>query len=168
MVCPEETPLILAPHVPGGFLAIDPGRSTGWAFGTGPTPPEMTAGHGIHSASRLRPSRVLIELPQIYDSRETDPNDLVTLTIRASAYGCYFRSLGASVYCVLPRVWKGSIKKEIHHRRARRDLPEYTKKAEGFGAGTSDVMDAVLLFVYWAKKGFAPEREMFHNVWPYG
>jgi len=95
------------------FLAIDPGRDTGWAVlredgilsscGLG-DPPLAFNGH-----------RVLVERPQIYRGRasKADPNDLITLAIQVGRYKERFMSRGCSVEEIIPHTWKGTVDPDV-------------------------------------------------------
>jgi hypothetical protein len=144
------------------LVAIDPGRSTGWAvFTEAGSLARCGACDGTFPFQVSPGVRVLIERPQVYSPRHSkgDPNDLITLAIRVGTYVERFKSQGAEVRLVLPHDWKGTIKKPIHHPRiySRLDSAEQMEVDRG-GRGLSmkaveDMMDAVGLGV-WARTGW--------------
>lgn len=96
------------------YLAIDPGRDTGWAlFSTGGDLLDISV-----SRPKVRAARVIIERPQIYDGTPPkEANDLITLALGAGRYWEQYHASGSMVDFVLPHAWKGTIKKDIHHNR---------------------------------------------------
>lgn len=107
------------------LLAIDPGISTGWCLlsiggivdcGVGETWPLQCWGQVEY--------RAVIERPEVYarSKSRADPNDLITLAIRVGRYSERLEAMGMMVEHVLPKVWKGTIDKKIHHARARTKL----------------------------------------------
>lgn len=103
------------------FLAIDPGRDTGWC--TVDERGEVTAcsvGHPIYRPDFVLPRAAIIEKPKVYPARNSkgDPNDLITLAVQVGTYVGVLKHLGvANVLLVEPREWKGTLPKEIHHPR---------------------------------------------------
>ncbi len=121
------------------YLAIDPGRDTGWALframdqllacGVG-DPRKFGPGWPV-GAGHLQAAvqTVIIERPTIYTSRNMkgDPNDIVTLAIGVGEYKEYFQSRGARVSMIEPRSWKGSLPKDVHHARVWGELGDSDK-----------------------------------------
>lgn len=136
------------------LLAIDPGLDTGWAL--------FTRGFALLACGVGQPPMgapyVVIEKPQVYRGRGSkgDPNDLITLAVGVGRYLERAENSGARVALVLPRQWKGTIDKEIHHQRIRRDLPiddlrvVVTEEAKLAKSKVHNMMDAVGLGL-WAK-----------------
>ena len=97
------------------YLAIDPGIDTGTAT--------FAKDGSLLACSVGSPPRcsglVVIEKPQVYPSRfsKGNPNDLITLAIQVGRYVERFEAQGAKVSLTLPHEWKGTIPKDIHHRR---------------------------------------------------
>lgn len=130
------------------ILAIDPGNDTGWAIDQD----GRLIGCGVSSkGSFWAPRKVdhmVIERPEVYQARfmKGNPNDIITLAItvgelceRVRPY-CTFQTL------VLPKQWKGSIDKDVHHGRIQDALsPED------------------LAFV--AEKGKRYPKSKTHNMW---
>ena len=108
------------------YLAIDPGKDTGWAYfrsadgliSCGCGDPRQIFGPG-GAAAGVPVSSVLIEKPQVYSARHSkgDPNDLITLAIQVGRYAEHFESRGARVALILPHDWKGTLPKDIQHAR---------------------------------------------------
>jgi len=101
------------------LLAIDPGVDSGWAlFVAGKL---VACGLGDPRASEKHKAaditHVVIEQPTVYPRSPVPPNDIVTLAVNAGEWGGTYRQLGANVEYVRPRVWKGSVPKDIHHAR---------------------------------------------------
>lgn len=68
-----------------------------------------------------------IEIPQVYEKRKTDPNDLISLALMAGA----FAGRAVEVTTYLPRIWKGQVPKHIMTRRIKKKLsPEEMTRVE--------------------------------------
>ncbi len=100
------------------LLAIDPGADSGWSLFLGSTcvacglgDPRTSPRHRLSDITD-----VVIERPRIYPHDKPDPNDILTLAIRAGEWGGVYRS-HANVRYVTPSEWKGSVPKAIHHAR---------------------------------------------------
>lgn len=109
-------------------VAIDPGRVSGWAqFSHG----RLTAAGTLAFAKLIEhppghPIAVVIELPQVYHrAGKGDPNGLIKLAVQVGRLQEYYeRSFGSAVTLVIPRRWKGTVKKEVHGRRIARALDD--------------------------------------------
>jgi hypothetical protein len=100
------------------LLAIDPGVSTGWAMYFFTTGKLWACGASDPRSVKLMPSKVVIERPQVYNKRNVDPNDLVTLAIQVGRYEEHFAGRGVKdIQEVLPRDWKGTLGKDVVHRQ---------------------------------------------------
>ncbi len=143
-------------------LALDPGRSTGWAYLEDRRLVACGACEG-GVAPYAHPSlfdRVIIEKPQVYPSDPVDPNDLITLAVVVGEYKHTYEAAGAKVFLVLPREWKGQIPKPKHHPRiwaALKTANEQIACQEG-GKGLrqkalGDMMDAIGLGQYAVNMG---------------
>lgn len=116
------------------LIAIDPGRTTGWAsfqdgvlLGAGayswgerealPLKLEAFQRKVIGAAvTRVSPF-VLIEVPRWYPHDQVDTNDLIDLAVKVGEFKAFFQSLSCTVDLVFPRTWKGTVKKEIMTER---------------------------------------------------
>lgn len=128
-------------------LAIDPGKSTGWAL--------VNAAGVLIACGRgqdFPPCRIcVIELPQIYRPglSPARPEDLVTLAVRVGQYKERVECRGAKVILEQPATWKHQVKKAIHHPRIAQSLMPVELKAVAKGIGkltekqAEDVWDAV-------------------------
>lgn len=99
------------------LIAIDPGRTTGWAVFKGD---RLTAAGALSKSDMLaekkktlHETRVLIETPRWYPHDQVDTNDLLDLAVYAGELKHYFSDHGCIVELVWPRTWKGTVKKEI-------------------------------------------------------
>jgi hypothetical protein len=102
------------------LLALDPGASTGWAFfiegrleacGFAKGPSKLFVPDSDH---------VVIENPQIYPHSEVDPNTILVLARMVGRYEERFAHIPTKL--VLPREWKGTIKKPVMLKRIREGL----------------------------------------------
>jgi len=65
-------------------------------------------------------NRLVAEIPQVYQDKKTDPNDLIDL---AGIVGALAGKLSGTVeWSPLPREWKGQIPKEITQKRVLKRL----------------------------------------------
>lgn len=159
-------------------LAIDPGKSMGWALFSGAALVRCGAFDGDYDAgmrtfgesSGLPPGfsytdRIVCERPQYYPptrgAKRVDPNDLITLALRAGAVVGSVRRLYpcVEVRWVLPATWKGSVPKPIHQRRiwealtpaeqaSARPAPAGPVAARRESPGWTDTLDAIGLGLY--------------------
>lgn len=107
------------------LIAIDPGKTTGWAFFcqkklvkcgvTKGSPPALPA-------LGLTTFEAIIEKPQTYPMSPVDSNDLITLGILVGEWKEYLYRHGAKVELVLPTTWKGAVPKPIHGKRVLASL----------------------------------------------
>lgn len=65
---------------------------------------------------------LVIEWPEVYAARKTDPNDLLLLSGVAGMIVGGFN--WRKVYSYKPKEWKGQVPKEIHNERIRKRLPK--------------------------------------------
>ena len=102
----------------GYWWSVDPGvQKSGWAF---------WFENGLQSVGYSPVDRVdgedalVIERPQVYQGRaqKGDPNDLISLAIEVGRISTLF----GEVEFVLPRKWKGTIKKEMMTARIIKTL----------------------------------------------
>lgn len=129
----------------------DPGARAGWARFD-------TTGRLIQASKTLiRPAPgelVVIEYPESRGGRtKATTDDLIALAYRAGEYAGYARAHGAIVERVKPSEWKGSVPKNIHHRRILAVL-DADEIAIVHGA-TKDVLDAVGLGL-WKNRRLGP------------
>lgn len=99
------------------FLAIDPGRDTGWAFFGNIRLTSCGLGLPWHHVPGS--DFVIIELPQVYRAAQSkgDPNDLIKVAVQVGEHKRHYEQRGAQVRLVLPADWKGQVPKDIHHAR---------------------------------------------------
>jgi len=83
----------------------------------------------------------VIERPQVYRGRRQkgDPNDLISLAMLVGAL--IVRVSYRKLLLPMPAQWKGSVPKEIHHRRIRARIPDLSRCSK-------DALDAVGLALY--------------------
>jgi len=140
----------------GRIVAFDPGGCTGWALFEGAELAEAGTGTRVGDCDLGGAIIAIIEKPLIYpiDSKG-DPNDLITLAIRAGEIGGWTRCLGIEVQYVTPRQWKGTTPKDISHRRIlgrlsnveKQRLPKLPKSK------AHNMLDAVGIGLWWLEKG---------------
>ena len=102
----------------------------------------------------------VIERPQVYTPGQSkgNPNDLITLAIRVGRYVERLARVGIRSELVLPNEWKGTINKDRHHARVRRNMPaSELKLAKERLSGLSDSIahnawDAVALAYWFSRK----------------
>ncbi len=91
---------------------------------------EALAEEGRIAAPGSRADHGCVELPQFYgtDKSKGDVNDLIDI---AFVGGAMTTALGCvSLMAPLPRQWKGTLPKEIHHERLQRDYPAWIEHVE--------------------------------------
>lgn len=122
------------------LLTVDPGvNACGWAVWINGTLDEV--GYGDPPAG----DSLVIEVPQIYRGVKSrgDPNDLIWVAFEAGRVAGRCRDVEA----VLPRRWKGTIRKEVMVRRILSKLTDAElQKLKGLGLPPSkehNVCDAV-------------------------
>lgn len=102
------------------ILAVDPGATTGWAY-FHPTGKLSCAGYEKHKlflgyCFDDEDLELVVEIPRVYPyGGKGDPNDLIDLAVKAGEIRGRFswqRSIEAH-----PATWKGSVPKDVHHRR---------------------------------------------------
>lgn len=105
------------------LLAIDPGNCTGFAWFRGDELLECGVTTVDAPTMSLRPDRLVVELPQVYDAAHSkgDPNDLIGVAVQVGRWVERYRGL-ESIRLVKPATWKGQVPKEIHHGRILRKL----------------------------------------------
>lgn len=108
------------------LIAIDPGRTTGWAlfkadrlFKAGKFERTEFGAKGLVSPLDffIKDCNVLVELPRWYPHDQKDVNDLIDLAVQVGEIRYCYESLGCTVELVWPRTWKGNVKKEIMTER---------------------------------------------------
>lgn len=114
------------------LIAIDPGRTTGWAvFRDEKELARCGSDKGRQAFDEPwweRPFKVpvygpfsdylvLIEHPRWYPHDQKDVNDLLDLAVLVGEYKYWYESLGCTVELVWPRTWKSNVKKEIMTER---------------------------------------------------
>jgi hypothetical protein len=72
-----------------------------------------------YPASVLLNADAAVEIPQIYESRETDPNDLITVALMAGAFAS---PVCGEITTYLPFSWKGQVPKPIMTKRTKNKL----------------------------------------------
>jgi hypothetical protein len=81
-----------------------------------------------YPASVLILADVVVEIPQIYDTRQIDVNDLITLSLMA---GAFVGKGSPFVTTYLPAQWKGQVPKRIMTNRTKNKLsPEECARVE--------------------------------------
>lgn len=137
------------------YIGIDPGvRACGVAIEYGPREPHFArprlqaflvrsdfktaVARGLDMSTRVRARveaagevKLCVEGQQFYGTERSkgDPNQLIELAlvsgllIGALCFDC-------EIAHPLPRQWKGTIKKDIHHDRLRRDHPQWIEPVE--------------------------------------
>lgn len=104
------------------LLAIDPGKSTGWALFFEGRLVQCGAVVGREDIPSSAPDQVVIENPVIYPRSKARPNDILKL---ARTVGWYEKVYSyAPTALVEPRVWKGTIPKALMLKRLRDGLTE--------------------------------------------
>lgn len=111
------------------LLAIDPGNEAGWSAWysrVGGAYELLACGCGVPDGhmdllGRGLPSVVLSEIPRVNEG--VDPQRIITLAMNAGRrVQAAPRMIGAPVYGVLPRTWKGTLDKVRHHRAIKAEL----------------------------------------------
>lgn len=108
------------------LIAIDPGRTTGWAVFEDSTyvKKQLCMCGSLKKAELwdcIRTLRVLhravIELPRWYPHDQKDVNDLIDLAVQVGEVKHFLEAARCEVELVWPRTWKGNVKKEIMTER---------------------------------------------------
>lgn len=113
------------------LIAIDPGRTTGWAIfvdgglrraGTRDSKDpnyfrEDTPWDHMPLGGLLTLDCVLVEVPRWYPRDHKDVNDLIDLAVLVGELKRFYESQDFKVELVWPRTWKGNVKKEIMTER---------------------------------------------------
>lgn len=136
------------------LFCIDPGASAGYAYYQNCVLFRCGLFKGveqlIHPLEGCCPPVLLIERPRVYPgARQAVPvNDIITLAVTAGEYSGAFQALTkwAKVEWVAPNEWKGTIPKDLHHKRVQAALTP-----------------AELKIITEAEKGIAPKER--HNMW---
>jgi len=138
------------------IIAIDPGISTGWCH---ITPAGILAcGRGedfIPSAWGQKELTAVIEDQEVYpQTPASQANNLITLAHRVGRYQERLESRGPAPSLVLPKLWKGQVKKPVHHARMYTKLTSVERKVVDAVTSkipekaTEDVLDAVCLALW--------------------
>lgn len=107
---------------PPDLIAIDPGRTTGWAcFRLG----KLQSADGekfedviIDPCLCTFGPDVIIEKPQWRPhEKKVDINDLINLAVMVGRFEQIYKSHGSLVELVWPSTWKGSVPKNVHNQR---------------------------------------------------
>lgn len=126
------------------MIAHDPGAKPGYARFRGPTLIEVGTMFLFPVVYLGSPeeSRVIVEVPtgRGGNTRAT-PDDLIKLALTAGRVIGRYEQLGQYIHTVTPNHWKGSVKKEISHRRIKAVLGEDELRLLVGASG--DVLDAV-------------------------
>jgi len=99
------------------ILGLDPGADQGWALLRDGELISCGLGEPLASGCLC-----IVERPTIYKYGKAKPEDIITLAIRAGMAAGRAQSRGCTVEWVEPRTWKGTISKDMHHRRIRAKL----------------------------------------------
>lgn len=109
-------------------------------------------GRLAEACGTLHPDTVVSEFPRVYPgtANRTDPNDLVDLAGLAAALGAALAGDNGRLHMPYPRNWKGTMPKDVHHRRLAQTHPLAVPIVNRSSARKRlDVWDAVgLLFWY--------------------
>jgi len=167
------------------LLALDPGRQVGFAvfdddvfvlcgvWGFLPAIPSSSACRFLaEEVVALRPNRLVVEVPQVYERRKSrgDPNDLLGLVAMAGAAAAVMPA--GTARFVLPHDWKGSVPKVpgrrwaeyIIHRRILKSLDveeacAYMGKVESLPCGVRhNAVDATGLAM-WTENRLTGEAQ---------
>lgn len=101
-------------------IAIDPGRTSGWARYVGHRLQDAgTFAEQAYPLSWAAPSWLVIEVPRIYPGGrgKGDPNGLIQLALTVGEIRGHYRARGCRIVETFPSMWKGQTPKEIHHAR---------------------------------------------------
>ena len=72
-----------------------------------------------------------VEIPQIYNTRKIDVNDLITLSLMAGAFVGQIAERVVSIRTYLPSQWKGQVPKSVMTKRTKNKLsPEERARVE--------------------------------------
>lgn len=104
------------------IIAIDPGKTTGWAVFEGlPNTGGIMKACGICSdldgVALNGIIEGIIELPKSRHDTP-NPNSLITLAVRIGEYKAELKRAGVAVQLVFPEEWKGQTPKDVSWRRA--------------------------------------------------
>ena len=114
------------------LLAIDPGRTTGWALldnnmlqdaGT----IKQNRSECLNLLTTTKPLYVICEKPQIYTPTQSkgDPNDLSRLFIQAGWFDMLCLIYSVAYEDVQPHAWKGNLPKLVWHKRSKSVMLQY-------------------------------------------
>lgn len=124
----------------GRVIAIDPGACNGYAIFysgalvfagvfKGEDIEELPRQAFMQFSGGFALDLVVIEKPVIYPlDTKGDPNQLITLAIRAGEIAGRFRYANREVEWVKPRTWKGTAPKDITNRRTLAKLTDEEKE----------------------------------------
>lgn len=143
----------------GNVAAFDPGAVTGFAcfyeaelINAGVT----KSLDGIEVEVAEVAEVALIEKPVIYPTNSKgDPNDLITLAIRAGEIGGLFLTeRWAPVQYIRPQQWKGQTPKTINHKRTLNKLTmaEIQRLPKIPKSKAHNMLDAVGIGLWWLEK----------------
>jgi len=146
------------------LLAIDPGiKCLGWAFfegaelkrcGVSRTEHEVNLAVYVHLENLQKVLNgvevsVVVERPEVYLQRywKGDPRDLISVAVVAGAA----MTVGTSARTPQPKEWKGSVPKEISHRRILSKLSSLEKEiaAQPVALGKPATMPPSLAHNMW-------------------
>lgn len=139
------------------IIAIDPGKSTGWAVFNGDA-----KGKGTLQSCGITPhmrdvswggaTAAVIELPKSRHDTP-NPNSLITLAVRIGEYKCLLEREQVKVELFFPEEWKGQLPKDVCWRRSLAKL--YPGELEAVTRGkkghkkVDDLEDAVALGLWF-------------------
>lgn len=118
------------------LIAIDPGKTTGWAvfWNNLLRTAGVSRSQDLFKAPPAEYMRVfpemlcLIEIPRWYPHDYKDVNDLIDLAVLVGEIKRFYESQSGVVELVFPRTWKGTVPKDVHNKRVLAALsPEELK-----------------------------------------
>ena len=150
----------------GRIIAIDPGACNGYALFfsgalvfagvfKGEDIEELPTHCFLSFSGGLVYDTVVIEIPVIYpQDSKTDPNNLITLALRAGSIAGRFRHANRKVEYVKPGTWKGQTPKDINHRRTMGKLTDEEKECMPKLPKTKahNMLDAIGIGLWWLTK----------------